>query len=161
MIWRRHFNGLLRNLLAKTIVYCQTISNYGELYSLFNERISSQSKLFAMYHSKTPSEIQEQVLEQFAELNSTFRVVIATSALGMGVNIPDVMRVVHYGIPRDLEQYFQEIGRSGRDGKQSEAVMFYCPYHLAHCESDVREFVKNMNGQCRWEIIAEYFKEKP
>jgi superfamily II DNA helicase RecQ len=44
--------------------------------------------------------------------------VIGTSALGMGINIPDVGRICHFGVPSELEQYVQEIGRAGRDGRK-------------------------------------------
>lgn len=118
---------------------------------MFDE-MNSDDKRFAMYHSKTPVDVQNHVLTKFMELDSQIRVVFVTSALGMGVNVPDVRRIIPYGVPRDLEQYVQEIGRSGRDGEQSAAIVLYSPYHLAHCDNDMREFVKN---------DAEYFKEKP
>ena len=55
--------------------------------------------MYAMYHSKTPQTIQEKVLDPLGEKDGLVRIVFATNALGMGVNIPNIRRVVHYGIP--------------------------------------------------------------
>ena len=71
------------------------------------------------------------------------RVVLATSAMGMGVNIQDVRKIIHYGVPHYLESYVQEVGRGGRDGKPCEAMLYYRPFHLAHCDEHMHSFVKN------------------
>ena len=139
----------------KTIIYCRSLKDCGEIYSLFD------SPHVAMYHSRTPEKIKKQVLESVMDENGKCRVVIATSALGMGVNIQDVRRIIHYGIPHDLESYVQEVGRGGRDGKPCEAILYYRPFHLAHCDEDTRSFIKNTEKQCRRQVIMSYFKEKP
>ena len=114
-----------------------------------------------MYHSKTPEKIKEKVLQSFMEDNGKSRVVIATSALGMGVNIQDVRQIIHYGVPSDLESYVQEVGWGGRDGKPCEAVLYYRPFHLAHCDEHMRTCVKNTEKKCRRQALMAYFKDKP
>lgn len=145
----------------KTVVYCRSIKDCGELFSIFDEHLKEDGgKLFAMYHSKTPQNIQHFVLTQIMEEDSEIRIVFATSALGMGVNIPDIRRVIHHGVPGDMEQSVQEIGRGGHNGSQATAVLMYASYHLSHCGTTMRNYVKGEEGKCRRELICSYFMEK-
>ena len=89
----------------------------------------------AMFHSKTPEALKTKVLDNFVPMDGPVRVVVATTALGMGVNIPNVERVCHFGIPDTVEEYVQEIGRAGRDGRKSHGILYFKSYHLAHCVS--------------------------
>lgn len=52
------------------------------------------------------------------------RVLVATNAFGMGVDKPDIRRIIHWGAPKSLEAYYQQIGRSGRDGFPAECILF-------------------------------------
>ncbi|KXJ27531.1 ATP-dependent DNA helicase Q-like 1 [Exaiptasia diaphana] len=108
----------LKNTTLKTIVYCGSLKVCGELYSIFDEHIESDTadQIFEKYHSKTPCEIQEKVLESFTTADGKTRIVFARSALGMGVDIPNIERVIHFGIAKEMGDYVQEIGRCGRDG---------------------------------------------
>ncbi|XP_028404069.1 putative ATP-dependent DNA helicase Q1 [Dendronephthya gigantea] len=117
-----------------------------------------QQMHFAMYHAKTPQRIKDLVLTDFLEPSGTIRLVIATSALGMGVNIPNIRRIVNYGIPKDMESYVQGVGRGGRDGKDVIAIMYYKPYHLCHVDKVMRSFVKNQL-ECRRSCILDFFSE--
>lgn len=77
----------------------------------------------AYYHGDLNSNERFLVQEQFR--NGNLDIICATSAFGMGINQPNIRFVIHYHMPSDLESYWQEIGRAGRDGKQSIAVLFY------------------------------------
>lgn len=55
--------------------------------------------------------------------DSVLRILIATTAFGMGIDCIDIRRVIHWGYPTDLESYVQETGRAGRDEEQSEAIL--------------------------------------
>lgn len=149
-------------VIPKTIIYRRSLKDCGELYSLFNEAdANSEVPVVTMYHSKTPEEMKQKVLSSLLEENGNCRIVIATSALGMGVNIPNIRQILHYGTPPDLESYLQEVGRGGRDGKPCKATLYYRPFHLAHCDEHMRNFLKNTDGNCRRKFLMNYFKEKP
>ena len=69
--------------------------------------------------------MREALLTSFAGAGSRLRVLIATTAFGMGVDCKDIYRVIHWGLPREIEEYVQETGRAGRDGHKSQAILMY------------------------------------
>ncbi|KAK1947722.1 ATP-dependent DNA helicase Q-like 3 [Phytophthora citrophthora] len=77
----------------------------------------------AAFHAKIPQEERENTLKKW--LSGEIRIVCATIAFGMGIDHPNVRFVVHWNMPKTLENFYQESGRAGRDGEPSQSVLFY------------------------------------
>ena len=80
---------------------------------------------------------------------------IARTALGVGVDIKGVHRIINYGPPSDIESYIQELGRARRDGKQSEALLIFHGRQLHHCTAEMLEYLKS--STCRRSKLLELF----
>jgi DNA topoisomerase-3 len=100
------------------IVYAPTRKEADALGELLSAHFPA-----AAYHAGMPAVVRERV--QAAFLSGGLEVIVATIAFGMGVDKPDVRTVLHTGLPGSLEGYYQEIGRAGRDGDLSRAVLLY------------------------------------
>ena len=124
------------------------------------------NRVFAMYHSCSPQHNKEVVLESLVKTDGVVRIVFATIALGMGIDLRDVNTIIHYGAPRNLEDYFQESGRGGRSGDPAKSVIYWkpkdCPSHKKieniHDQETaaVRRYVENIS-ECRRYQLLTYF----
>jgi len=101
------------------IVYCLTKSDTETMAKkLTDSGIDSKA-----YHSGLKKDSRTKIQEEF--MNDEYKCITATIAFGMGINKPDIRTVIHYGCPQNIESYYQEIGRAGRDGKPSQCYLFY------------------------------------
>ena len=92
-----------------------------------SNEIRPEDCLFAQFHAPQTDLMKDEILKQLtsATNNCKIRVVFATVAIGIGVNMPEVRHVIHLDVPRTLEAYYQEIGRAGRDNKPAKATLYY------------------------------------
>ena len=126
-----------REKMERTIVYCRSIKHCASIYAWFKAELGddafhppgsnhvSANCLLSMFHHCTSERVKRLVLESLHSQDGISRIVFATNALGMGVNFKDIRSVVHYGPPRSLDDFIQEIGRGGRDGLPAKAILFY------------------------------------
>jgi ATP-dependent DNA helicase RecQ len=116
---------LLITLLKKNngsgIVYCKSRKQTEWVAELLN----NQGIAADFYHAGLSSEMRNSKQEKW--LYNETRIIACTNAFGMGIDKPDVRLVIHFSIPESLENYYQEAGRAGRDGKPAQAILLFHP----------------------------------
>lgn len=142
-------------------LFCEVLGD-SQYFPKYSARVP-QNRLFAQYHAPQTTRMKHEILQQLMQENPTVRVVFATVALGMGVNIPHIHQVVHLMVPRTIEEFFQEIGRAGRDGKPALAKMYYNASDIATnrvgMTEEMRNFCSNYS-KCLRLCLLEYFDGK-
>lgn len=151
------------------IIYCLSRKSTESLA----EKLRKKGFNAAPYHARLADNQKAKTLRDF--LRDDVRIVCATIAFGMGIDKSNVRFVIHYNLPKNLESYYQEIGRAGRDGVDSETVMFYTyadvmmHRKIIEGESSKKQALKIAklerlqqfaeSSTCRRKVLLSYFSE--
>ncbi|BBN00819.1 ATP-dependent DNA helicase RecQ [Marchantia polymorpha subsp. ruderalis] len=110
---------------GSTLIYCTTVKDVEEVTkTLVKVGVDARP-----YHAQLSSKLRTETHRAF--LRDELQVVVATVAFGMGIDKPDIRRVIHYGCPKSLESYYQESGRCGRDGLPATSWLYFARQDFA------------------------------
>lgn len=153
--------------MGRVIVFCHSYSDaiaiHSYLVSALGESYTEPKgspnfvkyRVVDLYSHCTHSSVKDKLLQLFTS-SSVLRVIVATTAFGMGVDCPDVRQVIHWGVPEDAEMYIQESGRAGRDGKPALAIILKNSKDMIHVSHEMKNYC-SATISCRKEILFSFF----
>jgi ATP-dependent DNA helicase RecQ/Werner syndrome ATP-dependent helicase len=179
-----HLAPLIRDLTDAgatggcTIVYCVSRRTVEEVGGYLANALGKAGVRVEQYHAGFSPQQRKETHYSF--LSGRTQVVVATVAFGMGIDKPDIRRVVHIGAPKTVEEYYQQIGRAGRDGlparcemicSESDFTRYKDDFYLGNLTPDKRKATEASidalrkfaaeGCRCRRRMILEFFKEFP
>lgn len=167
--------GALANQLAekqisigRAIILCQHLEDCPKLYRFFRNSLGDKflyppgspdickNRIVEMFHSCTESCIKDEIIKSFSSESSPLRVVIATTAFGMGIDVPNIRTIIHFGCCQDTESYVQAVGRTGRDTQLSKAIILTRKGPNQHINQHMKDYCTNSTSCRRTILFSDY-----
>ena len=151
----------------KTVIFCRSLQNCANMFAMMKRmlgrnimeppgtEVGLQARLIDVFTAVSTTEMKDMVLDTFKNFDTNLRLLICTTAFGLGVECPDIERVINWGTPNTLEELVQETGRGGRDGRQVEAIL-YAKKIGKNITTAMREYQDNVK-ECRRRKLFRHF----
>ena len=127
-----------RSTATKTVVFCRSLCHCAKMCTLMRKLLGQniteppglpdnmvEYRLVDVFTAASNTDMREEVLAEFCKCDSNIRLLIASTAFGLGVDCMDISRIINYGTPSTLEELVQELGRAGRNGSPAEAILYH------------------------------------
>ena len=139
---------LLEDLRSKrqdfplTIVY-GNLETIADSFAFFSRKLGNdqyepldapkvaKNRMLTLYHAQYPEHERQRIVDELVQGKSKLRIIFATVAFGIGLDIRNIQQVIHIGVPYTMEEYFQEAGRAGRDGLPAKAHIFFNSHDIS------------------------------
>ncbi|CAC5380600.1 recQ [Mytilus coruscus] len=149
--WLMNLVSSKQELCPKTMIYCRNLFNES-MFMWFKEELDEKTyfngvetvpnRLVEMYHSRTDVKSSKRILSELKKPGSVIRVIYATVAFGIGIDIPDIEYIINWGLPSSVLTYWQELGRCGRDGRQGLSIMYPYSRSLDDPDKELKTIIK-------------------
>ena len=155
-----------------TIIFCETVNDIVSVLTLFLMKLGQtgiyvegdgplhERCLLGVSYSQTPQSHKNDITSSFEGLSGHVRIIFANTSLIMGVDVPHVKYVVHYGPSKNLTSHLQEAGCAGRDGGEAYNITVYEGRHTSTCEPDIRAAVRKAHESCCRVAFLRSFDDK-
>lgn len=150
----------LKEEMPRYVIFCETIAEVSKLYFEFARKVEAKCEFLDMFHSKTNDKIKEKIRNDMT-INGKIRLLVCTNSAGMGVNFHGLHNIIHFGLPREMDTFVQQMGRCGRDGQFSNELVLYKNHktHMKKVEADLVKLVKS--DECRrYSLCNSYITKK-
>ncbi len=156
------FNSVIKEIITykeqcrRVLIFCKSVPDCGKLHTMFKIYVPTfLMQHINMYHSHTYPHVKECIENDMKSPTGVIRILICTSAAGMGVNFAGIYDVINYGPPKSLDDFLQQMGRAGRDGLPSNHVLLYCPRHRKGMNNELLELIDH-TGCYRMKLLSYY-----
>ncbi len=156
------FSSTIANILQRQkacermLIFCRTVDDCGRLYAVFMCHLNDPCKQYVnMYHSNTYDHVKQMIHADMLVENGSIRVLICTSAAGLGVNFKGIKHVIHYGPPYTIDSLVQQIGRCSRDGQQGFHLLLYSLIQCRKIDNEIKSYLSS--NVCRRQALMDFY----